>query len=472
MQVSWQSGTDLMKPISRIIISIVIGTLSGVSPGAEAISDSLNDTYLVLGSDERAILEEARLSGLLEIAPVLLPEGENVIDENDHFGWPVAAMSGDHIVVHGQVKLSHYRKDPDRTNNASSIPFVVRSTDAGQTWGPMQRVTELPGSDGAPALRAHGPDAGGMLCIGSTRDGRIVMKHSRHPTGGLLVSADGGATWTQHARAFAGLSSRRTNLGPSIIDHPDFGLMMFSGRPDDKHPVPVLRSTDGGQSWTETTWQDDQSIPKEPEALVFGDGHILLVSREFNTNTGGSDGSYYMQSQHLYRHQPGRPFESISFETQRTNIRGNLASGRWAHDTSGLSFNPVTGRIELLDSHRHGGGPDDSEKIDDPRKSSLNLWSIDPADLLAGSAEWRFECTLVERSRKVCHGDDYADGLHPGAPVIDAKRGLQHIFVYAGKTDKKAGIFRISRTLDTPRLCAWMKDRRERETAPPAIQQP
>jgi len=427
---------------------------------SQMISDHVNETYLRLPAADRDLLEGAHRAGLVEIAAVALPEGENVLDGNDFFGWPVAAMVGDAIVVIAQRKLSHYRKDPVRTNNASSRPFVVRSTDGGRTWGPMVGVRDLRGPGGKPALRAHGPDAGGMLCIGTTRQGAVVMKHSCHPTGGLLVSRDGGTTWVQHARAFGALKTKRTNLGPSIVEHPDFGLLMFSGQPGGVEAIPILRSTDGGDTWTETTWQDKDTIPKEPASLVFGDGHILLISREFNTRTGARDSQYYMLSQHLYRHRPGTAFESITFETRRTNVRGNLTAGRWAHDTAGLSFNPLTGRIELIDSHRHGGGPDDSGPAKDAQKSSLNLWSIDPEDLLAGSAEWRFECTLLLRDRAVHHGDEFADGLHPGAPVIDVERQQQHIFVYAGKTDKIAGLFRITRTLDTPKLSAWLNSHR------------
>ena len=153
--------------------------------------------------------------------------------------------------------------------------------------------------------------------------------------------------------------------------------------------------------------------------------------------------------------------EPISGGVGSSVARGMIPfAGRWAHDTAGLSFNPLTGRIELIDSHRHGGGPDDSGPAKDAQKSSLNLWSIDPEDLLAGSAEWRFECTLLLRDRAVHHGDEFADGLHPGAPVIDVERQQQHIFVYAGKTDKIAGLFRITRTLDTPKLSAWLNSHR------------
>ena len=38
--------------------------------------------------------------------------------------------------------------------------------------------------------------------------------------------------------------------------------------------------------------------------------------------------------------------------------------------------------------------------------------------------------------------------------VIDAKRGVQHLFIYSGHPNGPAGVFRITRTLDTPKLSA------------------
>ena len=49
-----------------------------------------------------------------------------------------------------------------------------------------------------------------------------------------------------------------------------------------------------------------------------------------------------------------------------------------------------------------------------------------------------------------------ADGFHPAGAVIDEKRGVQHIFVCAGHPNGPAGVFRITRTLDTPKLAAFL----------------
>ena len=48
------------------------------------------------------------------------------------------------------------------------------------------------------------------------------------------------------------------------------------------------------------------------------------------------------------------------------------------------------------------------------------------------------------------------DGLHPGGAVIDAERGVQHIFVYMGYPAGPTGVFRVTRTLETDKLKAFL----------------
>jgi hypothetical protein len=409
---------------------------------------SMLNYYFAFSEKEKIRLAQAKAAGLIEIAPVALPVAENVVADNDHFGWPVAAMVGDTIVVHFKRSLSHSTPDPvwGDTKNDWSIDAIIRSTDGGQTWGPIIGVNQL-------AAAGTGKKSGGaMLSIG--RVGNSIVMPNRY-IGGVLISNDAGQTWTHYPSAFSGLTTSRTNMGPTIIDHPLFGAMMFNGQ----HTSPdtaFLWSTNNGLNWSDAYWSDPGTSPVEPEALTW-DNNILLISREFNTDFGRVDGRYYMQSQHLYKYKPGDTVYDVNFETRRTNMRGNKniigAGSRWSHDTSGLLMNPVTGRIECLDSHRHGGGLGDTDVYG---KSTLNLWTIDPDELLAGGSRWRFDGVLLERARETDHGDDYCDGMHPGAPVTDVARGKQHIFVFAGYTDQAAGIFRVSRTLDTVRLRRWL----------------
>ena len=100
-------------------------------------------------------------------------------------------------------------------------------------------------------------------------------------------------------------------------------------------------------------------------------------------------------------------------------------------------FNPVTKRFEIVRSERW--------------RMELWLWSMDPGDWETG--QWRRECRLLARG-----GGFYgkADGFHPAAAVIDEQRKVQHIFVYSGHPNGPAGVFRITRTLDTPKLVDFL----------------
>ena len=115
-----------------------------------------------------------------------------------------------------------------------------------------------------------------------------------------------------------------------------------------------------------------------------------------------------------------------------TIVQTNLKDPRLV-DTVDVSFNPVTKRIEMVRSERH--------------RMELWLWSMAPADWQKG--QWRRECRLLARN-----GQFYstADGFHPAGAVLDGKRGVQHIFIYAGHPNGPAGVFRITRTLDTGKL--------------------
>ena len=126
-------------------------------------------------------------------------------------------------------------------------------------------------------------------------------------------------------------------------------------------------------------------------------------------------------------------------------------------DTVDLSFNPLTERFEVGATDRQGGGVDGRFR---EVPFTLNLWSIDPQALLAGIADWRFEGCLFERqvSMTPTNAAKMADGCHPAAAVIDEKEGVQHVFVYLGSPAGPAGIFHLKRTLDTPKLAAFLKE--------------
>jgi hypothetical protein len=107
-------------------------------------------------------------------------------------------------------------------------------------------------------------------------------------------------------------------------------------------------------------------------------------------------------------------------------------------DTSAICFNPLTLRYEVVQSKRED--------------MSIHLWSLAPEDW--STANWRYEGLLFKRAAGFYN---LADGFHTGGAVVDEKRGVQHIFFYSGHPGGPAGVFRLTRTLDTPKLVAFLE---------------
>jgi hypothetical protein len=438
-----------MTPVAiRAAIAILFICAAPDSTSATPISEHIRVTYLHVDPDEVERIEKASARKLMSIRAVILPEGENLKGNNFLFGWPVAAMSGDNIVIVSR-RLIYHSAPRSRTSQFNHHPrdrfsgaFYLRSPDRGRTWGPM---VDLESKFAAP----NASGAGGMSVIGVSIQGDFLI-----PGRGVLRSTDGGATFDKYyPEAFAAVSQPNANLGPHMLRHPVFGMLMFNGAHDDVNGRAFVRQSDlGWTAWREVEWDTtalgtaSASSVGEPAAVTWGPGHILLLSREANSKIG-DHGYKWAMSQHLYRYSEGDTLSDITFETRASGIMGP-GGHHWANDTADLIYNPVTKRIEALHSARYGGPPPDYES---GAISTLNLYSIDPEDLLKGGTSWRFECTLLERNDH--RGGKHLDGLHPGGSVVDEREGVQHIFIYAGGEGcTPAGLFQITRTLDTPAL--------------------
>jgi hypothetical protein len=432
--------------------------------GPEPISDYLRDTYLKIDESEATRLDTAATRGLMEIKPVILPEGENFVGSNFHMGWPVASQSGDNIVMVSRTQIYHsacaecnaiYPEGADDYSEG----FMCYSSDSGRTWGQRIRTNLF-------FENSEGQTTGGMSNVGTTDDGDIFVKWK-----GIIKSSDGGKSWALYEDAFSGLPTDSGFMGPNISHNAAFGLLMCNGTnaiPSGTYSPPwhtyIKRSLDNGITWQSMAWdttnggQDPNyyTMPAEPANVSWGPGHILLLSREHN-ETMASDGNTWAMSQHVYEYIDGDNFSDIIMTTQRTNIEGNLQADELANDTADLCYNPITKRIEALQSSRRAGGPGFDGNGELVLMSSLNLWSIDPNDLLAGSNLWRFEGTLLLRNNYWSPTNNI-DGLHPGGATIDVNNNVQHIFVYAGgKGCEKSGVFQFDRTLNTGQLSAYLK---------------
>ncbi|MFI4873736.1 MAG: WD40/YVTN/BNR-like repeat-containing protein, partial [Blastopirellula sp. JB062] len=337
------------------------------------------------------------------------------------------------------IVLMH-RRIPGQNRNGAGLPDptnsygdVLRSEDGGKTWSEPYDLRDCM----TPENRERGglvplshrakfdPDNRSPLgfkvhlhSIGTTRDGAIIAVNNH----GVFRSDDAGKSWKHFPEALREdtFGHEIVNIGPRVIDDPELGLLVFGnwfGEVDRYHALRkslvVLNSQDGGATWKANAMP--VGFPQyEPAAISF-DGEYRLVTR---------DQTKVLAHKQLTWKPGGKP------QVIDTNLRDPRLV-----DTVDLSLNPVTKRLEIIRSERH--------------HMELWIWSIDPRDWDQG--EWTRECRLLKTSGKF-YAD--TDGFHPAGAVIDQKQGVQHIFVYSGHPNGPAGVFRITRTLDTPQLKA------------------
>ena len=420
------------------------------------IEDSPLATKLVnMAEPQLEKLREGKRRGLLELKPIVLPVPEYVVGKNNHFGWPVATKAGDALVVIYLRRCSHYVHPPWDENSSGCM--MIRSLDGGRSWSkPYDLRNFIRNEDGSLPYYSKGES------ITTTSDGAILLGHGA----GTFRSEDQGATWQHFSYQFrrqVGPGEKTRRNCPRLIEHPEYGVVRLEGThlksefPGWEHisrNVHVAYSQDGGRTWQEQMHEVPIAAGGEP-AMLLHDGALIMVSRPYNKNSYDAKSFTSNYIQHWSK-SGWFPLQA-KYTNMRTTDR--LKSGRWGEglDTVDLSFNPLTERFEVVATDRQGGGVEGRFR---EVPFTLNLWSIDPQALLAGSADWRFEGCLFERQVSMTPrtAPKMCDGCHPAAAVIDQDAGVQHIFVYMGSPSGPAGIFHLKRTLDTPRLAAFLQE--------------
>lgn len=436
--------------------AVCVGLLSFTSSarvlGAEKALSEFAQQLLNFDQETRDQLERAE--GVLELAPVILPEKGALLSVNDHFGWPVGVKAGDSLVVVFHRIPAHWG-GKEKRDTFSSSAVALRSVDGGRSWSEpvdLKTLVQEP---------TRGCRLGFGNTIGTDADGAVVVVTSY----GVFRSEDQGATWRHLSGAFGEtqLAGPRTNNGPQLILHPKYGLVAPGhntaenkkqgkrnpdGTPYIAPELWIRWSTDGGRTWSETK----QDLPAFATAieptLLMHDGALLGVARCHGAESfePATETWRYVQ---LWSRSGWLPLEA-ALSTIRATGAGKGYHGPWTQDTVDLSFNPVTKRIECVATDRNGdvgAGAKNGRNC-----QTLNLWSIAPAAFQRGDSEWQLEGTLLRRLGRM--GKAEIDGMHPGAAVIDPAAGVQHIFFYAGRPQGPSGIFRLTRSLDTPRVRA------------------
>jgi hypothetical protein len=173
---------------------------------------------------------------------------------------------------------------------------TVRSTDDGRTWGPAQVAADTPWDDRDPSLACLGN--GTLLCNWFTYYGGYQEPQPGRPTHfkelWLAASRDHGLSWTEPRRIPVtedhvwGTSSPIVELAA--------GPLLWPVYRECQNPLrawsAMLRSVDGGQTWSGPHWVDEANPDNdEPAALELPDGRVLCLMR----NNGG-DSMWWSES--------------------------------------------------------------------------------------------------------------------------------------------------------------------------------
>ncbi|MBT4867906.1 MAG: exo-alpha-sialidase [Planctomycetaceae bacterium] len=411
-----------------LILTVLV--LAPLTPLLVADELDLSRELLSLTSESQRQLADAARDGSIEIAPVDLPV--KAPGDCNHYGWPIASMVGDSLVVMHRRIPGHNPRGAGGPHEKMSYGVVLRSGDGGKSWTKPYDLRDC--------MKPADRNRGGIVplshrfkfdkknkstegykihlhAIGTTRDGGVVAINNH----GVFRSDDKGQNWTHFSKALRDdtFPHQIVNIGPRVIDHPDHGLLVFgnwfgtASAPKLNDELVVLQSRDGGKHWKVNS--HDVGFPQYEPAVFVHNNRIRFITRD-QTNV------------RAHQQMTWSPGEKPSVTAT------NMKNPRYV-DTVDFSFNPVTKRFEVVRSERY--------------RMELWLWSMDPADWKSG--KWRREYRLLAREGKFY---STADGFHPAGAVIDEKRGVQHIFIYTGHPNGPAGVFRISRTLDTPKLSA------------------
>jgi hypothetical protein len=151
----------------------------------------------------------------------------------------------------------------------------VRSTDEGRTWSKPQVLFDGEQDDRDPHIAA-------------LRNGTLVCSFFQYrQVGGktefdtcLVMSTDGGATWETKPRV---LAPTRWAVSAPVREMPDGTLVLGVYTADEKTAYgAVLRSTDGGKSWSDPVPIDPESgvrLDAETDVILLKDGTLYAALR-------------------------------------------------------------------------------------------------------------------------------------------------------------------------------------------------
>jgi hypothetical protein len=172
----------------------------------------------------------------------------------------------------------------------------VRSSDDGRTWGPAQVVADTPWDDRDPSITCL--KDGTLVCNWFTYYGDYREPQPGKPTHfkelWLAFSRDHGLSWGEPRQVPVG-EQHYWGASSPIVELAD-GSLLWPIYREYQNPLRVwsamLRSIDGGQTWSGPHWVDEANPDNdEPAVLELPSGRVLCLMR----NNGG-DSMWWSES--------------------------------------------------------------------------------------------------------------------------------------------------------------------------------
>jgi len=328
--------------------------------------------------------------------------------------------------------------------------YVYRSADGGATW----TSTELPRGEGLPSdglarLLAHPSDSQSLFAVMASGD--------------LLVSGDGGTTWTCNEDALICQASRRQS---QLVVEPDRGsaLVLLGGRGS---AWSVLRSVDGGKTWSDMRASGLPDVEAGVgAAAALGDGVLLLASPAGvyrSVNAGATwqplEGALSAGKVHRFAVLPraGSSTATVLAATGYGIVASGDAGSLWRSYGTGLPANaPLDGLLthpgqpaQLIAPLRHDGrGPAvlisrDGGQAWLPSDGGIptggaTAWAMDPANSLGfalagwehvsvttdGGATWKTELVPFGQRTAIAYAPSASDRIYvDGSPALRSMDG-------------------------------------------------
>ncbi len=201
-------------------------------------------------------------------------------------GHPIETIGGQNQRVpaiavdsRGTIHVVWYGKDGNQYNSAENQIKYVQSADQGQTWTPWQNIAYVTGYRDQAAWQEHP-----TLHIDQNDTLYVVWEgndpwYSAATQVKLIRSTDGGQSWSLWKNV---APSPNNHSRPTIVGNGRDALYILAyGRSGDKQQIIYSRSTDGGSSWS--SWASVAPSPVEQRhvsAVMDSQGILHVVWRQ------------------------------------------------------------------------------------------------------------------------------------------------------------------------------------------------